>query len=190
MKKGVLVPGLLVFVVSFLLLGCGGEPTKQLTEAKDALEKARQAEADKYAPDLFSQAENSIAEAENLIGQKKYGEAKQMLMDAKAVADRAALQAVTNKDNTKTEVEDYLAAINGAMSQLKETQDLAKQWGIPKKQRELTEETATWDENLKKAQAEYDAGNYYSAKEIAAQIHKETTDKESELRELIMAKQK
>jgi hypothetical protein len=190
MKRGVLVPGLLVFLVSFLLLGCGGEPTKQLTEAKDALERARQAEADKYAPSLFSQAENSIAEAENLIGQKKYGEAKQMLMDAASVANQAASQAVTNKDNTKTEVEDYMAAINGAMSQLKETQDLAKQWGIPKKQRELTEQMATWEENLEQAQAQYDAGNYYSAKELAAQIHKEATDKESELRELIMAKQK
>jgi hypothetical protein len=55
---------------------------------------------------------------------------------------------------------------------------------------ELTEEMAAWEENLKNAQAEYDAGNYYSAKEMAAQIHKEATDKESELRELIMAKQK
>jgi hypothetical protein len=190
MKRGIWVVGLLIVPVFLLILGCGGEPTKQLAEAKDALEKARTAEADKYAPDLFTQAENSITEAENLIAQKKYGEAKKLLMDAKAVADQAASQAVTNKDNTKTEVEDYMAAITGAMKQLKETQDLAKQWGIAKKERELTEQMATWEENLKTAQAEYDAGDYFSAKEAAAKIHQEVTDKDSQLREMIMAKQK
>jgi hypothetical protein len=190
MKKGVLAASFLLLPLLAMLLGCAGEPTQQLADAKSALEAAREAEADKYAPDLFSQAENSITEAEQLIAQKKYGEAKKLLMDAKSVADQAASQSAINKDNTKTEVEDYLAAINGAMNQLKETQDLAKQWSIPKKQRELTEETATWDENLKKAQAEYDAGNYYEAKELAAQIHKEVTDKDNEIRELIMAKQK
>lgn len=190
MKRGIWVVGLLIVPVLLLILGCAGEPTKQLAEAKDALEKARAAEADKYAPDLFAQAENSITEAENLIAEKKYGEAKKLLMDAKAVADQAAEQAVTNKDNTKTEVEDYMAAINSATNQLKETQDLAKQWGIPTKDRDLTDQMATWDENLKKAQAEYDAGNYYSAKEIAAKIHQEMTDKDNQLREMIMAKQK
>ena len=138
----------------------------------------------------FSQAENTIAEAENLIGQKKYAEAKKLLMDAKLAADQAASQAAINKDNTKTEVEDYLAAINGAMGQLKETQDLAKQWKVPAKQWELTEEIAAWDENLKNAQAEYDAGNYYSAKELAAQIHRGITGADSQLRELVMSKQK
>jgi hypothetical protein len=190
MKKGILVAGLLALPLLAMLLGCAGEPTQQMADAKNALQMAREAEADKYAPDLFSQAENSITEAENLIAQKKYGEAKKLLMDVKSVADQAAAQAVTNKDNTKTEVEDYLAAINGAKNQLKETQGLAKQWNIPKSQWELTTEMATWDENLKKAQAEYDAGNYFEAKQLAAQIHGEVTDKDNQIREMIMAKQK
>lgn len=190
MKRNILSAGLLIVPVFLLILGCGGEPAKELADAKSALENARVAEADKYAPDLFAQAENSIAEAENLIAQKKYGEAKKLLVDAKNAAESAASQAVTNKDNTKTEVEDYLAAIDQSMKQLKETQDLAKQWGISKKQRELTEELARWNENLEKARAEYDAGNYHSAKELAAGIHQELTAKEGELREAIMAKQK
>jgi len=190
MKKRVVAAGLLALPLLAMLLGCAGEPTQQLADAKNALEMAREAEADKYAPDLFLQAENSIAEAQNLIAQKKYTEAKKLLMDVKSVADQAAAQAATNKDNTKTEVEDYLAAINGAMNQLKETQGLAKQWNIPKNQWELTTETATWGENLKKAQAQYDAGNYFEAKQLAAQIHGEVTDKDNQIREMIMAKQK
>jgi hypothetical protein len=190
MKKGIWVVGLMLFPFLLLILGCAGEPTKELAAAKDALEKARTAEADKYAADLFNQAENSIIEAENLIAQKKYGEAKKLLMDAKGVAESATSQAEVNKENTKTEVEDFFAAIDHAMQQLKGTQDLAKQWGIPQKQRALTEEMSTWDEQLKKAHAEYDGENYYSAKELAAGIHQEVTAKDNELREMIMAKQK
>jgi hypothetical protein len=190
MKKRILFAVLVVTPCLLMILGCGGEPTKELAASKQALENARAAEADKYATGLFSQAENSIAEAENLIAQKKYGEAKKLLMDAKSVAESSASQAVVNKDNTKTEVEDYMAAISGAMKQLKETQDLAKQWGVPKGKRELAQEMSTWDENLKEAQTEYDAGNYYSAKELAAKIHQEVTGKDNELREMIMAKQK
>jgi len=190
MKKGIWAVGLVIFPFLLLMLGCAGEPTKELAAAKDALENARAAEADKYAPDLFTQAENSITEAENLIAQKKYGEAKKLLMDAKAVAEQAASQAGVNKENTKTEVEDFFAAIDNAMKQLKETQDLAKQWGIPKKNRALTEEMSGWDQQLKEARAEYDSGDYFSAKELTADIHQQVTTKDNELREMIMAKQK
>ena len=190
MKRGILFVGLLMVPVFLLILGCGGEPANELAAAKAALDGARAAEADKYAPDVFTQAENSIAEAERLIAEQKYGEAKKLLMDAKGVAETAATQAATNKENTKTEVEDYLAAIDQGMKQLKETQDLAKQWGIPKKQRELTEETAAWTEKVEQARAKYDEGDYFSAKELAAGVHQELTAKETGLRDAIMAKQK
>ena len=190
MKKGILVVGLLAFPFLLLILGCAGEPKDELAAAKDALEKARAAEADRYVPDLFTQAESSIAEAENLIDQKKYGEAKKLLLDAKGVAESAASQAEVNKENTKTEVEDFFAAIDQAKTKLTETQDLAKQWGISKKNRELTEEMSRWDEQLNRARTEYDGGNYYLAKELASKIHQEVTEKDTQLREMIMAKQK
>jgi hypothetical protein len=189
MKKAVFALSLLVLPL-LLLLACAGEPTQQMTEAKDALQKAQQAEADKYAPDLYSQAQNSIAEAESLIALKKYTEAKTSLEKAKELADQAATQAPINKDNTKIDVEDYLAAINGARKQFKETQNLAKQWGIPKDKWELTDQIASWDEDQKQVQADYDAGNYFEAKQLAAKLHGEITDKDSEIREMIVAKQK
>jgi tetratricopeptide (TPR) repeat protein len=189
MKKAVFALSLLVLPL-LLLLACAGEPTQQMTEAKDALQKAQQAEADKYAPDLYLQAQNSIAEAESLIAMKKYTEAKTSLEKAKEMADQATTQAPINKDNTKTEVEDYLAAINGARKQFQETQNLAKQWRVPKDKWELTDQIATWDEDQKQVQADYDAGNYFEAKQLAAKLHGDITEKDTEIRDLIMAKQK
>ena len=190
MKKGVSVVGIVVIALLLLILGCQSAPQKELTDAKTALAKAQETEADKYATDLFNQAKDGIAEAENLIASKKYTEAKELLINAKTVAESAAQQAVITKDETKTEVEDFLAAIDGDRKQLVETQNLAKQWKLPDAVWNLTGETARWDQGRNRAQTEYDAGNYYLAKQLTAQIHQEVTSKDNELRNLIMEKQK
>jgi hypothetical protein len=190
MKKGISVVGMVVSAFLLLILSCQSAPQKELTDAKTALAKAQEMEADKYASDLFNQAKNSITEAENLIASKKYAEAKELLISAKAVAESAAQQAVITKDETKTEVEDYLAAIDGARKQMVETQNLAKQWKLPDAVWTLTDETTRWDQGLQRARTEYDAGNYFLAKQLTAQIHQEVTSKDNELRNLIMEKQK
>jgi hypothetical protein len=190
MKKGITFVGLMVIALLILLWGCQSAPQKELTAAKDALQKAQEAEADKYASDLYTQAQNSISEAENLIASKKYGDAKQLLINAQQVAESAAQQAASNKDETKTEVEDYFAAIEGDRKQLAETQNLSKQWKLPESTWKLTDETAQWDQGVQRARTEYNAGNYYEAKQLAAQIHQEVTEKDNELRSMIMEKQK
>jgi glucose/arabinose dehydrogenase len=189
MRKGITVASVILFSFLLLILGCQSAPQKELAAAKDALQKAQEAEADKYAPDLFTQAKDSIAEAENLIAMKKYGEAKQLLISAKGVAESAIQQAGVNKEETKSNVEDFMAAIDNGMRQLHETQDKAKQWKIPETVWKLTDEMARWDEQLKRAKAEYDAGNYYLARILSAQIHQELTAKDNQLREMILAKE-
>lgn len=190
MKKGISVAGIMVIAFLLLILGCQSAPQKELTDAKAALQKAQEVEADKYASDLFNQAKDSIAEAENLIASKKYTEAKELLINAKTVAESAVQQAAITKDETKTEVEDFRTAIDSAKIQLTETQNLAKQWKLPDAVWKLTDETARWDQGLQRAHTEYDAGNYYLAKQLTAQIHQEITSKDNELRNLIMEKQK
>ena len=190
MKKGLSVVGIVIIAFLLLILGCQSAPQKELTDAKAALQKAQEMEADKYASDLFNQAKDSIAEADNLIASKKYTEAKELLISAKTVAESAVQQAVATKDETKTEVEDFRAAIDSDRKQLAETQNLAKQWKLPDAVWTLTAETSRWDQGQQRASTEYDAGNYYLAKQLYAQIHQEITSKDNELRNLIMGKQK
>ncbi|MGB8656951.1 MAG: DUF4398 domain-containing protein [Candidatus Zixiibacteriota bacterium] len=189
MKTAIKVVALVVLPSLLMILACQSAPQKELDAAKAALQKAQEAEADKYATDVYTQAKDSIAEAEGLIAQKKYGEAKQLLISAKEVAESAITQAKENKDNTKTEVEDFMAAIDGAMKQLHETQASAKQWKIPDQVWLLTAEMSRWDEQYNRAKAEYAAGNYYLAKQLCAQVHQEVTQKDNQLRDMLMAKQ-
>jgi hypothetical protein len=190
MKKEILIIQMVVLAFFLMILGCAGEPQKELTAAKDALEKAREAEADRYASDLFVEAENSITEAENLIAQKNYGEAKKLLIEAKAMADSAALQAPINKEDVKVIAGDAISESKKAMEQLKGTQKIARDWKIPKTKTDLSKEMLTWEDQLKKAQEELDNGNFDVAKEIAGEAYQQITTKNEELSELIMAKQK
>jgi hypothetical protein len=170
MKKEILIIQLVILAFFLVILGCAGEPQKELSAAKDALEKAREAEADRYASDLFTEAENSITEAENLIAQKNYGEA--------------------NKEDVKVDAEDAISGCQTAMKQLKETQKIARDWKIPKAKTDLSKLMPNWEDQLKKAQEEYDMGNFDVAKEMASEVYQQVTAKNEELSELIMAKQK
>lgn len=190
MKKEILIIPLVIFIFFLMILGCASEPKKELAAAKDALEKAREAQADRYALDIFTLAENSLTEAEDLIAQKKYSEAKQLLINAKGMADSAASQASINKEDVKVEAEDAISESQKAMQLLMETQKAAQDWKIPKEKTDLSQQMPNWEDQLKLAQGEYNAGNFDVAKDIASKVYQELNAKNNELSELIAAKQK
>jgi hypothetical protein len=190
MKKEILIIQLVILAFFLVILDCAGEPQKELSAAKDALKKAREAEADRYAIDLFAEAENSITEAENLIAQKNYGEARNLLKKAKAMADSAASLAPINKENVRVDAEDAISGCQTAIEQLKETQKIARDWKIPKNKTDLSKLMPNWEDQLKKAQEDYDSGNFDLAKEMASEVYQQVTAKNDELSELIMAKSK
>jgi hypothetical protein len=190
MKKEILIIPLIILAFFLVILSCASEPKKELTAAKDALEKAKEAQADRYASDLFGQAENLLTEAENLIAQKNYGEAKNLLINAKGMADTAASQASINKENVKVEAEDAISESQKAMELLKDTQKKAQDWKIPKEQTDLSTQMPNWEDQLKKAQEEYINGNFDVAKEIVVNVYQQISAKNQELTDLIMAKQK
>jgi hypothetical protein len=190
MKKEILIIQLIILAFFLMILGCAGEPKKELTAAKDALEKAREAQADRYASDIFTQAENSLTEAENLVAQKNYGEAKKLLINAMGIADTATAQALINKENIRQQAEDFISGSQTAMEQLKNTQKIAQDWKIPKEQADLSTQMPNWEDQLKKAQEEYNNGNFDVAKEVVVNVYQQISAKNQELTDLIMAKQK
>jgi hypothetical protein len=189
MKKIFIIP-LTLLVFFLVILGCAREPKKELAAAQDALEKAREAQADRYASDIFTQADNSLKEAESLIAQKNYSEAKNLLITAKGMADTAASQASINKDNAKTDAEGAIGESQKLLEQLKETQKIALQLKLLKDKTDLSQQLPIWEDQLKKAQEEYDNGNFDTAKEVVVNVYQQISAKNQELTDLIMAKQK
>lgn len=190
MKKKILLISPIMLALFLVILSCAGEPKKELTEAKDALKKAREAQADRYASDLFTQAENLLTEAENQIAQKNYGEAKKLLINAMGIADTATAQALINKENVKQQAEDFISGSQAAMEQLKNTQKIAQDWKIPKEQTDLSVQIPSWEAQLSRAKEEFDKENFDISSKMAGEVYQQISTKDNELRELIMAKQK
>lgn len=86
------------FLCLCLLSGCPKKPpTQSYKDALDALNKARNAKADKCAKDELKSAERMMARAKQLMDSGKYDEAKSAFDAARKLAEKAKEEARLNK---------------------------------------------------------------------------------------------
>lgn len=84
---------LVVLVLTLAFTGCAKPPEAEKQAAKSAMDAAISAGADKYAPSWIDTAKGRWDTAESQMKEKKYKEAKQSYIDAKATFERAAMEA-------------------------------------------------------------------------------------------------
>lgn len=114
-------------LMATLLAGCQQAPTGELSTAENALEEARAAGADKYAPDEFNQAQNTFNDAANEITAqgkgfaltRSYSKAQGLLKDTQAKAQAAQTAAKDNKEKVKREVETLTTETEAAIQTAK-----------------------------------------------------------------------
>jgi len=94
MKSAMLsVSVLMVLALVMLFVGCAKPPDAEKQAAKSAMDAAISAGADKYATDSLDAAKKIWDTAESQMKDKKYKEAKQSYIDAKAAFEKAAMEA-------------------------------------------------------------------------------------------------
>jgi hypothetical protein len=111
-----------------LLAGCAKEPTEQMNAAKAALDNVKAVEADRYVPEEYSALQDSLNAALAMIEQqnskfaltRNYDKAKKALDDVVTMSDQTRQNAVTSKDETRTEVQQTLAEVNAALQESKD----------------------------------------------------------------------
>jgi hypothetical protein len=134
----------LIFVVLALLLvlaGCAKAPEEEKQAAKGAMDTAVSAGADKYAAAEFGAAQKVWDTAESQMNEKKYKEAKQSYIDAKAAFEKAGAAVQAGKKAASDEVTAVLASIEEAWKKLEATgSKMAKQ---------LKDKKAAWDADAK-----------------------------------------
>lgn len=81
---------IIVLALSLVFIGCAKPPEAEQKAAKDAMDAAVSAGADKYAAADLQAAKNLWEAAEAQVKEKKYKEAKQVYVDAKAAFEKAA----------------------------------------------------------------------------------------------------
>ena len=118
--------------VALLSVACAKEPTEALNAATSALAAAKTAEAADYAPAALAAAETASAalqaelkaQGEKFALTRSYTKAAELATAAKAAADAAAAEAVTGKEQMKTEATTLVAGVRSAVDAA--TQALAK----------------------------------------------------------------
>ena len=80
------MPGILV-VVALALAACAGAPVQEMSNARQAIRAARDAGAEKSAPQKLNEAETLLNRAEDSLERRAYREARR---NAIAARDKAA----------------------------------------------------------------------------------------------------
>ena len=113
----------LVVVLSlvFLFVGCSKPPEAEQKAAKAAMDAAMSAGADKYAAADLDAAKKKWDEAESQVKDKKYKEAKQTYIDAKAAFEKAAAGVEVGKKAVSDQVNANLATLEDAWKNLEAT---------------------------------------------------------------------
>jgi hypothetical protein len=110
-----------------LAIGCAKAPEEMVMTARSVIDSVQVAEVEKYAPEQYKAAKDSLAAAMTEIETqnskfaltRKYTRAKTQLESATTLARDAAQQAVANKARIKAEAEDLMTQLQTAIDESK-----------------------------------------------------------------------
>ncbi|MCX5847362.1 MAG: hypothetical protein NTW12_13550 [Deltaproteobacteria bacterium] len=132
---------MMVLALALVFIGCAKPPDAEKSAAKAAMDAAVAAGADKYAATDFSAAKNLWDTSEAKMNEKKYEEAKQGYVNAKAAFEKAAGAAAAGKKAITDEVN---AAVAGLEEGWKNFETAAK--GVEKKMKDKKD---AWEADTK-----------------------------------------
>jgi hypothetical protein len=171
--------------VALLSAACAKEPTEALNAASSALAAAKTAEAADYAPAALAAAETASAalqaelkaQGEKYALTRSYTKAAELAVAAKAAADAAAAEAVTGKEQMKTEATTLVAGVRSAVEATKQVLATApKGKGSAADLEAMKSDVAGVETAVADMDAAIANGNYKDAK-VKAEAAKATLDK-------------
>lgn len=107
--------------VALIIGGCassGERPDSELQYAERSVQEAVSADAREYEPVLLNDAQNKVADAKDLIDQKKYSEAERLLEQAAVDAELADARSETAKaKQAAKEINDNIDSLRKQLNQ-------------------------------------------------------------------------
>jgi hypothetical protein len=162
-----------------LTVGCSEPPQKEIDRAQQAIDSARAAGAEQYAPDSFAAATAARQQSHEAVDQRDYRLALSRAVDASDRAQEAERAAADNKAKAKSQTETAVNAANAAVMHLQARVRAAEEVRVPP--RDLASARASLKDAegaLQKARALLATGSFAAATEavsgLDAQIRSET----------------
>ena len=168
--------GPLCAIISALVLSaaCSAPPQKEIDRAQQAIDSARVAGADRYAPAAYAAATSALQQAHEAVAQRDYRLALSRAVDAGDLAQEAAKAAADNKALARSASEAAVSRANAALRQLEARVKVAEQARVPP--RELAPARTTIKDAeaaLQKARTLLAAQNYVAATEAVSGLEEQ-----------------
>lgn len=150
--------------VLLICAACSEPPQKEIDRAQGAIDAARAAGADQYAPEAYRAATSALQQAHEAVEQRDYRLALSRALDANERALEAAKEAANGKARARSEVEGLLAMTATSIQQLQTKLRAAEAARLPRLEapRKLR---ADAQHALQEARAAVKEGNYLEGME-------------------------
>jgi hypothetical protein len=132
---------LMVLALVLFFIGCAKPPEAEQKAAKAAMDAAVAAGADKYAAADLDAAKKTWESAEAQVKDKKYKEAKQGYVDAKAAFEKATAAVAAGKKAVADEAAAAIAALEQGWAALEAD--------AKKAEKKMKDKKAEWDADAK-----------------------------------------
>jgi hypothetical protein len=153
-----------VALLLLLAAACSEPPQKELDQAQGALDAAKAAGADKYAPDEYSTAVSSLQKAHVAVDQRDYRQALSYAIDARERAQDAARASADGKAQARGSAEKALSEAHHAADDLEARLKAPDVAHLPTKELRIPRDVlANGRKSLQEARTQIDAGNYTEA---------------------------
>ncbi len=122
-----------VLTLASIAAGCGEPPSKEMHEAQGAIDAARAAGADRYAPEEYQAAVDALKRAEDAVAQRDYRLALNHALDSRERAQNSARQAASERAQARSQAERTLAEVTTALASAALKLDAATEAKVPAK---------------------------------------------------------
>jgi hypothetical protein len=135
---------IMVLALALVFIGCANPPEAEQKAAKAAMDAAVAAGADKYAVADLAAAKKLMETADAQVKDKKYKEAKQAYVDAKAAFEKATAAAPAGKKAATDEANAAVAALEESWKSMADS--------VKKIEKKMKEQKEAWEADAKKVE--------------------------------------
>ncbi|MEX1129978.1 MAG: hypothetical protein WEB50_15510 [Vicinamibacterales bacterium] len=164
-------PLAVVLLPLLFLAACSAPPQKEIDLAQGAMDAARAAGAERYAPQQLGAAQTSLEQAHEAVAQRDYRLALTRALDAHDRALAAARSAAEGQARARGEIDAAIASATAAIETLELRLKAPGTARLPKAVLTAARRTVTAaEEELQKAGAAVTAGDYETARQAVEGI--------------------
>ena len=149
-----------------LATACTSPPNKEMDQAQGAIDAARAAGADRYAPTEFAAATTALKNATDAVAQRDYRLALNHAIDSREQAQNAARVAADTRAKVRGEVERSIAEVNALITQVNAWIASPAAARTPRTRRAAQQVVTTSTAEVQKAGSAMQAEDYAGAQKV------------------------